>query len=316
MKSIIVSLLLAYSLAAGQAPALLPAQTRTPTIGPEDSITIQAVGLEDLSKVWRVSASGDLSLPWAGRIHVAGMPIEALEDELRARLVKVLLDPKVTAYISEYRSQPVTVTGAVLQPGTYQIDQARTLYEMVVRAGGPKDAGVKITLRRDMALGAIPSAAARSEENGRFSVVEYDLADVLRGYGEAASLAVRPYDVVAVSSIKEQKFVYISGEVVRPGMIELVTKDRIPLSVVLAMSGGLMQKSAKAGKTTILRPNAKENRNDVTYVDLNKILEGKAEDIELKPGDMVVVPSSQLKAYMQALSMTAATAGIYMIGRF
>ena len=40
-------------------------------IGPNDSISIVAIGSDDLSKSWRISSTGDLTLPLVGRIHAA-----------------------------------------------------------------------------------------------------------------------------------------------------------------------------------------------------------------------------------------------------
>src|SRR5689334_4584656 len=90
-----------------QAPSAKPA--REVVIGPEDSVTIVALNCEEISKTWRVSTSGDLNLPFAGTIAAAGMTPRQLEETVSERLKKILIDPQVTVYVAELRSQPVTV---------------------------------------------------------------------------------------------------------------------------------------------------------------------------------------------------------------
>ena len=55
-------------------------------IGANDTVTIIALNLDEISKAWRVSSSGDLTLYLVGRIHAAGMTVEELEEEITTRL--------------------------------------------------------------------------------------------------------------------------------------------------------------------------------------------------------------------------------------
>src|ERR1700681_1351583 len=84
-----------------------------PVIGPQDSVTIVALDCDEVSKTWRVSSSGDLSLPLVGTIKVTGLTAEQLKEILVERLKRVLISPQVTVFVSELRSKPVMVSGAV-----------------------------------------------------------------------------------------------------------------------------------------------------------------------------------------------------------
>jgi hypothetical protein len=44
---------------------------------------------------------------------------------------------------------------------------------------------------------------------------------------------------------------------------------------------------------------------------LKSILDGKAADIELAEGDVLIIPSSQVMAYIQSFSTSAVNAGIF-----
>jgi len=309
------SLSLVLAVVASLASAQTAGLPKSTVIGPDDTVTIQVVNNDELSKPWRVSSGGDLSLPLAGRVHAAGLTIEQLEAEVVSKLKRYILNPQLTAYISDFRSQPVMVSGAVATPGTFQLVERKTLYDMILQAGGPKDAGATMTLRRDVAMGEIPEGRAKLDDSKTFSLAEFQLAEVMQGYGPAATLVMKPHDVISISAVKDPKFVYISGEVLRSGSVELVSKDQIPLTVLVAMSGGLTRNAAP-GKAFLMRKNVDGPQSAVTKMDLKKVITGKNPDIMIHPGDIVVVPSSQVLTYIQALSMSAANAGFLLLGKF
>jgi polysaccharide export outer membrane protein len=283
-------------------------------IGPNDTVTITALNVEEISKAWRVGASGELNLPMVGRIKAAGMTVEQLETEIGTRLKHYVHDPQVTVFVSDFRSHPVTVSGAVEKPGVLQVEGPMPLFAVLVQAGGPKDAGPVVTLTRQAENGKIQNPGARVSADGKYSVLELALQDVIRGHGDAATVEVQPFDVVTVSVEKRQRFVFLSGEVNKPGAIELATQDTVSISKALAMAGGLTR-LASAGKTMIRHINSRGQETAFAFVDLKKIMSGKAKDLTLSDGDVVIVPSSQLSTYLQTISSTAITSSVYILGR-
>ena len=288
-------------------------------IGPDDSITILALEAEEISRDWRISSAGDLNLPMIGHVHAAGMTIRELERELARRLKTYIREPQVTVFPSEVRSQPVTITGAVEKPGELQLRGSKTLFEVLMQAGGPKDSGPTITLTRPIESGRVPWASATDDNEGKYSVAELEVREVMEGRSSASQLAILPHDVISVSAIKQQKLVHVVGEVQKPGAIELVTQDRISIMRVLAMAGGLTR-GAVPRKTSIMHINPEGTRTNIATVDLKKIMKGKVKDLELTPGDVMVVPSSELKTLVQSASLSAVSsgvyAGVYILGRF
>jgi len=282
-------------------------ETSETVIGANDGITIIALGADDLSKTWRVSSSGELALPMAGKIHAAGMTTAQLEQELTLRLKHYILEPQVTVYISEFRSVTVTVQGAVDKPGRIQTEGQKTLLGVLMMAGGTKSPGPTLTVTRESEYGSIPLPGVRKDLAGRYSVVELPMREVLDASSPAANLIMQPEDVVSVSI--EQRLVYIMGEVNRPGAVELVTQDSISIVQVLAVAGG-MTKVAAPGKTAILRRDSEGRYDPAGSVDLKSILAGKSKDKLLIAGDIIVVPSSDFKFYLQAITMSAATSGV------
>ncbi|MBZ5601268.1 MAG: polysaccharide export protein [Acidobacteriia bacterium] len=285
---------------------------RKQLIGPEDTITISALYADELNKPWRVGISGDVSLPLVGRVHVAGLTVEEAERVIAARMRKYYRDPQVSVFISESRSEPITVIGAVEKPGTLQLKGNTTLFDALAEAGGPKTEATGVTLSRPVNQGEIPWPDKRSD--GKVTTVDVPVSDVMTRRGGAASLEIRPYDVVNVTGSKQQRLVTVAGEVVRPGVVELVTQDSVSIAKIIAMAGGLSH-TAAAKHTMIYHVNDQGIKTSSAYVDLNKILAGKVKDIELSPGDIVIVPTSQIMSYVQAAGVSAVTTGVYLLGK-
>ena len=174
-------LALAFSAnAAASGPVLqktsVPAQVAAPTrhqvpdyvLGPGDVITLIAVDADEISnKPMRISNTGDISVvQGVGRIHAAGMTVQQLEAEIAERLKRIIRVPEVFVSVTEFRSQPVTVTGAVGTPGTKQLEGGKDLLEVLALAGGASlDASSMITITRDTELnGPIPLASASTAD--------------------------------------------------------------------------------------------------------------------------------------------------------
>jgi len=109
-------------------------------LGPDDQITIRVTDIEEISdKPVRISTTGYITLPLAGRIHAAGMTVEQLELQIADLLEPYINDPTVSVTRMEMRSQPVSVIGAVTTPGVHQLQGQKTLVEMLSLAGGLKE---------------------------------------------------------------------------------------------------------------------------------------------------------------------------------
>jgi polysaccharide biosynthesis/export protein len=286
-------------------------------IGPDDGVTIVALGADDISKTWRVSSTGELTLPMVGKIQAAGKTTEQLEGELTSRLRHFIREPEVTVYISEFRSETVTVEGAVQKPGRVQTEGQKTLLDVLMMAGGTNMPGPTLKVTRASRYGIIPLPVVRRDLEGTSSSVELPVKDVLDASTAAANLMMQPGDVVAVST--QQRLIYILGEVNRAGAVELVTQDSVSIVQVLAAAGG-MTKVAAPARTTILRKDFEGRYSPAGSVDLKKILAGKHEDKLLLAGDIVVVPTSNAKFYIQSIMMSAATTGVasgfYILSRY
>jgi polysaccharide biosynthesis/export protein len=109
-------------------------------VGPFDEISVDVLGLPELSRQVRVDASGHVAVPIAGSIDVTGKSPEelalAIEDRLRGSYVR---DPHVTVTVTETVSQTITVDGQVRTPGIYPVVGRMTLMRAIASAQGTSD---------------------------------------------------------------------------------------------------------------------------------------------------------------------------------
>jgi polysaccharide export outer membrane protein len=304
-----IALLATLSVAQTTGPSAAAVSTAFPVIASGDALRIQAFQSEEISREWRVSESGDLDLPMIGRIHVAGMRTSQLEGHLKEALRKFVRNPAVTVQVTQKRKFPVTLTGAVEKPGVVMLEESQTLFDAIVLAGGLKDPGTHMLISRPVDRGKIPLPEARGSGDGRFWTCKLDVAEVSTGRTGSATLPLTEDDLINVEP-REPRMVHIIGEVIRPGSVELVQEQTVSLLKLVAVAGGLTRMASP--KKVLIRKLGQEGiRGESAMIDLEQITKGRAADLMLTPGDVVVVQSSNFKTYVQAATSSALSSGIF-----
>lgn len=283
-------------------------ETRSVVLGANDSITINAPNADELTRTWRISSNGYLDLPMVGRMKAAGLTVDEFEEALTQKLGKYVKVPTATVAVADLKSRPVTISGAVERGGVLQLTGYKTLFDVVTSAG-LKDTGPKMTLTRraDMGKPELPNTELTGD--AKFYVTVIDVQDVAQGRSEAARIEMRPFDVVSVPS-RQARLVHIVGEVSKPGAVELVSSGTVSMTKLIAVAGGFTR-SAAPRKVMIRRIGPNNLSTETAIVDAKNIVTGKATDLELAEGDIVIVPSSQLMTYVTSLSQTAMSSGIF-----
>ena len=109
-------------------------------VGPLDVLDVEVFGVPDLTKSVRVSVGGDITMPLAGTIPVAGKTVGELQTEIATRLKAGYLEnPQVTVFVKEYMSQRVTVEGAVEEPGIISLTGRTSLLQIIAMSKGLDD---------------------------------------------------------------------------------------------------------------------------------------------------------------------------------
>jgi polysaccharide biosynthesis/export protein len=285
----------------GQEPAQAsPSGSASPgdyRLGSGDQILIRASNAPDLTeKTFRVDLGGFINAPMVGRVEAGGMTVSELEKELRKRLGVYLQEPDVAVNVQEYQSQPVSIFGEVTAPGVHQLQGRKTLVELLSMAGGVRvGAGPTLHITRKLEYGRIPLPGARDDPTGKFSIAELDLKPLVAGHTPENDIAIQPFDVI---SIPKAELIYIAGDVARSGPLFLT--DRSTMSVLEALSAtGGVTKTANTKNAHILRAVPGNATREHVPVNIASIMTGKTNDIEMVPGDILVVPSSNTKKAAQ-----------------
>lgn len=247
-------------------------------IGAQDLLDISVLGLKELDRTVRVSEEGNISLPLLGEIHVEGLTKTGLEKKLSQLLEeKYLQNPQVTVFIKEYQSKRVFMLGAVKEPGPYELHGRQTLLQLISQAGGlTTDAGDEIMVIRQL----------RNGSNKPFRISIDDL--ILKGDTDL-NISLEPNDIVNIPADKAV-FVYVFGQVNKPGALE-VKKSNIPtLLRAIAQAGGFSDRASKSG--VIIKRVDQEGKEVQIKVNVKDIIKGKRKDIQLEENDIVYVPET------------------------
>ena len=297
-----LALLIVAILFAGLAVALT-AQTKeiaktaasTYALGPDDQIMINALDADEVSTKApvRIDSRGNVNLPMVGRIHAAGLTPDQLEEVIETQLKKYVQSPDVSVYLVDMRSQPISVLGAVSQPGVHQLQGHKTLYEVISTAGGIRqDAGYQIKITRDLAWGRLPLPDAKDDPTGRFSVASVNIKSIMDASDPAENIEIKPNDVI---SVPKGELVYVIGAVRKPGGFVLGENQTLSTLKILSLSEGL-DRFADTHHSKIIRTDPKSQARTEIPINLKAMLAGTTPDLPMQPNDLLFVPLSGKKA--------------------
>lgn len=277
-------------------PGSAVAQGKAYLIGPRDilTLTIHAGGEEQQEIDLTVSARGMINVPFLGSVKAEGLTIPQLEDLITEPLTRdYFVNPEVNISIKEYHSLQYYISGAVKEPGLYEMTSEASLMELIAKAGGviPERGNVAYILRASTEQ----IAEGQEIENllSHKDPIKVDLKRLLDKGDMSFNLILQPGDVVYIPlqkalDLAESK-IYVEGEVRRPGVYDY----RVGLTALNAiiMAGGF-GKFAAPNRTRIIRKQG--DKQEIIKINLNDVKKGKIPDIELKPGDRIHVPETWL----------------------
>lgn len=260
-------------------------------MGPGDVITVAVLDSPDVpDKPMQVDPEGQIALPLIGRIEVAGKSVSALEKEITSRLRDYIRNPQVSVNVTILGSRPVSVLGAVNSPGIYQLGGTKNLAQVIALAKGlAPDAGGLIRITR---YGSDASAAGTDRANLEASVTLVNVKDLLSNSSEVASTPIRANDVITVP---KAAVVYVIGEVKNPGAQKLNDRETITVLEALSAAAGVLP-TGSPQRAKLLRRDPKTLQRVETALNVKRIMTGKADNITLRPDDILVIPRNTARA--------------------
>lgn len=274
-------------------------QNDTYKVGVADTLKLSVFDVPELDLSVVVNDAGYVTLPLVGSIQFAGLTISECEKKLTKELSSYVRNPQVLIGLSEFGSQKVAVLGSVAKPGSYPLKKGATaISDIISEAGGPgADSGNYLRFL-PVELTQIPSTndpAARAQlavqtllnqGDERHLGVEVPLNRLIGTSGALPlEIPVRGGDVVIVP---EAGRVSVDGEVERRGTVD-ITRG-LTLMGALASAGGITW-SAKYDEVELLRNAGGQTGRLRKVVNLEHLVNGAEEDILLKSGDIIRVPS-------------------------
>jgi polysaccharide export outer membrane protein len=265
----------------------------TYTLGPNDQISFWGIDADEIvNKQFRIDPEGDVNLPMVGRLRAAGLTIRQFEEVLNKRLSAYIREPHIVVTTVEFRSQPVSVLGAVKSPGAHQLEGRKTLVEMIALAGGfREDAGNSVKITRELEWGAIPLSNASLDPVNNFSVAEVSIKEILEAKNPKDNILIMPHDVITVP---RAGLVYVVGEVKKAGGFILAERANMSVLQALSLAEG-SERTADTRHAKILRLQSGQDQRIEIAVDVKKILDGTSNDVPLQAGDILFLPGSMAK---------------------
>ena len=135
------------------------------------------------------------------------------------------------------------------------------------------------------------SPSANADPPALTNTITVNLSDIMETGDTKNNIALQAGDVVTVP---HAGVVYVLGAVGRAGGYVL-SNDRTQLTTlkILSLAGGLTR-TAKSDKAVIVRKDNAGQQHEL-QIDLKKVLNRQAEDLQLRPSDILYVPESGSK---------------------
>jgi len=198
-------------------------------LGAGDNVRVSVYNNPDLATEARIADDGSIPFPLIGRVELGGLTKANAEKRLSKLLTEqgFLREAAINITVTEYRSQQVSVLGAVTKPGKYPISAATTVLDILAEAGGVATNGSS-TIR-----------LVQHDESGKVMQRDVDLNRLVDGQTD---LTVRNGDVIFVG---QQPVFYIYGEVQKPGSYPL--QAAMTIRQAIATGGGLTIRGTERG---------------------------------------------------------------------
>jgi polysaccharide export outer membrane protein len=269
------------------------------TVSPEDLLDVNILDAQEVSRTYRVSSNGFLTLPLLPEpLPAAGQTLDQLSHLIASKYqdAGMFNNAVVTVQLKETRFHTVLVSGQVRQANSYPVYGPTHLLDVLIQAGGlAEDAGNdaiimrgEIGARADLEQSARTGGVNPSANGQSFTLNIRKLVDT---GDDTTNILIYPGDRVTV---QRAELIYVMGAVARPGGYVLnESRQEITVLKALAMAGDV-NNVAKRGGLMILRhePTQPEEKRTEIPVNYKAMVKGQVADIRLKPDDILVVPES------------------------
>ena len=267
-------------------------------ITPGEIVHISVFDAPDFSLSTRVSESGDIPFPMLGAVHVGGLTSTSASDLIAKQLKdrNLMLEPKVMVTVDS-ATTGITILGEVRAPGIYPPPGKRRLSDLLAVAGGlTANTGRLIEITNDRKPG--------HKEYVSWDPTMHNTDNFDRGVSPGDRVLVRACGIA-----------YVGGNVAKPGAYSLCGSQKMTLSEVVALAGGVSP-NAKESHTYLIRTQP-DGTKVAQMIDVKKVLTARLADPMIHEDDIIYISPSPLKAVLKqavafALAITPTLLYIYL----
>lgn len=247
-----------------------------------------------------VDESGYLAYPLAGKIYARGKTLPELQSILTSRLKRYIKNPQVSVNVAEFRSQRVSVSGAVSKPGQFPLTNVPlTLLDVIDQAGG--------------AASNADTNNIKWTQNGVERTIS--LQDIRQHGDLSQNLLLRGGDVIYVPT-NENSRIHVMGEVGKQASMPLGNYG-LTLTQALGNAGGMNQVTANASGVFVIRNMPTDREKPIHVYQLNlkdASAYAMANRFKLRANDVVYVTAAPVARWNRVVSqVTASISNVYYI---
>lgn len=292
-------------------------------ISPDDALEIIVLDVAELSRTYRVSPTGMISVPLLTKpIKAVGKSptqlSQIIADQLRE--AGMVSHPQVTVQVKDSRLHSIAIAGSVKKPQIYSILGKTTLLDALSQAEGlTDDAGnTAIITRGDISSRLLGLDTAKETASGNpgpnSRTTKVDIKRLMEEGDAALNYDLYPGDRVTV---QRAGIVYVVGAVNRAGGFVL-KDDREQMTVLKALAlAEFVKSTANTKKAVIIRGNPKTPGGAQEIpIELNKMLNDRAKDRVLLANDILFIPDSNSKKAIHRAGEAAAQAAALIVYRY
>ena len=243
----------------------------------------------------KVASDGRFFFPYAGKIQAAGRTTSQIRRDLEQKLAKYITKPQVGISIAAYRSQQAYISGQVLKPGIYSInDVPLTIRDIIAKSGGLTEKA------SDYAL--------LSHHKKK---TEIDLDALYRKGDNAQNFVLRGGDALHIAEKNTAEKVFVMGEIKKPGSL-LLTRFGMSLAEALSDSGGLNEETASPTGIFVVRQEKRSDKMPSVYqlkmTSVHSML--LAEQFSLRSRDVIYVTATPITRWSRVIGQLLSTSTI------
>lgn len=159
---------------------------------------------------------------------------------------------------------------------------------------GPDDSGKNGALKNNATTSTAGTNDVGNARGQQGDTLAINLRHLLNSRDPGLNVPIYAGDIVKVT---RAGIVYVVGAVKKPGGFTVKGNEQMSLLKAIALAEGLSSTSSK-GHTRIIRTDEGSGKRSEIPVELGKILDGKAPDMNLQAADIVFVPNSTGKTVL------------------